>query len=129
MKCLSVRQPWAWAIMAGLKRYENRTWTTNHRGLMAIHAGRSRAEFTPVNRSLFDALMPGRPPVDQLTFGAIIGLVDLIDIRPASECPPDPFVEGPFCWIVENPRPIEPELFAGRLGLFEIPEHLIKIVT
>ena len=127
MKCLSVRQPWAWAIMAGLKRYENRNWTTTHRGPLGIHAGRFRAEFTTVNRSRFDALMPGRPPVDQLTFGAIIGLVDLIEIRPASECPPDPFVEGPFCWFVENTRRIEPVPFAGRLGLFEIPEHLIQI--
>src|SRR3954453_10483335 len=112
--------------MAGLKPYENRTWTTKHRGPLGIHAGRSRAEFTEGNRPRFDILMPGLPQDDQLAYGAIIGVVDLVEIRPASECPPDPFVQGPFCWIVANPRPIEPVPFAGRLGPFEVPEHLIR---
>lgn len=39
MTALTVRQPWAWAIAAGHKAVENRTWTTRHRGLLAIHAG------------------------------------------------------------------------------------------
>jgi hypothetical protein len=44
MKPLSIRQPWAWAIVAGLKRYENRTWTTPYRRPLLIHAGQSRAD-------------------------------------------------------------------------------------
>ena len=71
--------------------------------------------------------MPGLPPDDRLTFGALLGLVDLVAIKPAAECPPDPFVEGPFCWIVENPRPIEPVPYAGHLGLFDVPDELIKL--
>jgi hypothetical protein len=43
MKCLSVHQPWAWAIVGGPKRIEHRTWRTAHRGQLLIHAGRSRA--------------------------------------------------------------------------------------
>lgn len=27
MKSLTVKQPWAWAIVAGHKRVENRSWT------------------------------------------------------------------------------------------------------
>ena len=38
MKALSVRQPWAWAIAAAGKDVENRTWRTDYRGLIAIHA-------------------------------------------------------------------------------------------
>lgn len=37
--CLSVQQPWAWLIVAGYKTIENRTWRTNYRGRIAIHAG------------------------------------------------------------------------------------------
>jgi hypothetical protein len=28
MKCLTIRQPWAELIAAGIKRVENRTWKT-----------------------------------------------------------------------------------------------------
>ncbi len=34
-------QPWASAIAYGTKRIENRTWPTDHRGLVLIHAGRT----------------------------------------------------------------------------------------
>lgn len=37
---LSVRQPWAALIVAGLKRVEVRTWSTRRRGRLLIHAGR-----------------------------------------------------------------------------------------
>ena len=40
MKVLSIRQPWAWLIMTGLKDVENRTWNTDFRGQFAIHASR-----------------------------------------------------------------------------------------
>jgi hypothetical protein len=36
---LSVRQPWAWAIVSGYKDVENRSWPTNYRGTLFIHAG------------------------------------------------------------------------------------------
>ena len=38
-KALSVRQPDAWFLVQGLKICENRTWNTNHRGTLIIHAG------------------------------------------------------------------------------------------
>ncbi|MCL2331658.1 MAG: ASCH domain-containing protein [Proteobacteria bacterium] len=38
MKTLTLWQPWAGAIAAGLKKYETRGWPTKHRGLLAIHA-------------------------------------------------------------------------------------------
>lgn len=43
IKALSVRQPWAWAIIHGGKDIENRSWqAVNHglnvRGRVAIHA-------------------------------------------------------------------------------------------
>jgi hypothetical protein len=35
MKTLSVRQPYAWLIVAGFKPIENRTWRTTYRGPQA----------------------------------------------------------------------------------------------
>src|SRR5262245_56805148 len=37
---LSVRQPWAALLVAGLKTVEVRTWPTSRRGRILIHAGK-----------------------------------------------------------------------------------------
>jgi len=37
MTALSIRNPWAWAIIAGLKPVENRAWKTSFRGRIAVH--------------------------------------------------------------------------------------------
>ena len=41
LRALSIRRPWANLILAGHKTVENRSWTTEHRGLLLIHAGRT----------------------------------------------------------------------------------------
>jgi hypothetical protein len=38
MKILSIRQPWAYLITRGSKNIENRSWPTNYRGPVLIHA-------------------------------------------------------------------------------------------
>lgn len=38
MKALSIKQPWASLIAHGIKDIENRTWKTNFRGRIYIHA-------------------------------------------------------------------------------------------
>ena len=41
MKVLTLKQPWATLISEGLKEYEFRSWNTNYRGKLLIHAGQS----------------------------------------------------------------------------------------
>ena len=41
MKTLNINQPFATLIVEGLKEYEFRTWKTNYRGEILIHAGKS----------------------------------------------------------------------------------------
>ena len=38
MKAISIRQPYASFVFAGIKTVENRTWKTEHRGRLLIHA-------------------------------------------------------------------------------------------
>ncbi|MEU9015690.1 ASCH domain-containing protein [Streptomyces sp. NPDC048479] len=38
---LTLWQPWASCVAYGTKRIENRSWPTDHRGLVLIHAGRT----------------------------------------------------------------------------------------
>ncbi|MCI9585350.1 MAG: ASCH domain-containing protein [Bacilli bacterium] len=40
MKVITVKQPFASLIAAGLKEYEFRTWKINYRGEILIHAGK-----------------------------------------------------------------------------------------
>ena len=39
MKVLTIREPWATLIINGFKCYEFRSWKTNYRGKILIHAG------------------------------------------------------------------------------------------
>ena len=39
MKVLTLRQPWATLVAEGIKKYEFRSWKTNYRGKLLIHAG------------------------------------------------------------------------------------------
>ncbi|MBE9001406.1 ASCH domain-containing protein [Nostoc sp. LEGE 12447] len=41
MKAISVRQPWAWAIIYALKDIENRGWPIHYRGDILIHAAKT----------------------------------------------------------------------------------------
>jgi len=41
MKVLTIKQPWASLIIEDYKKYEFRSWKTNYRGKILIHAGLS----------------------------------------------------------------------------------------
>ena len=41
MKVLTMKEPWASLIAHGYKEYEFRSWKTNYRGKILIHAGKS----------------------------------------------------------------------------------------
>lgn len=41
MRVLTIKQPWASLIINGYKKYEFRSWKTNYRGKILIHAGLS----------------------------------------------------------------------------------------
>jgi hypothetical protein len=124
LKALSVRQPWAWAILHGGKTVENRTWTTRHRGPLVIHASSWRGE----QGRDYTRLLPGLPPWDQLVYGALVGMVDVIDCVPLAQMRGDPFAVGPWCWLLANPRPIRPVLFKGKASLFRVPADLVVAI-
>lgn len=58
MKALSIKQPWTSLIAHGIKDIENRTWRTNFRGKIYVHASGSPAKepykiFTDEQASIF----------------------------------------------------------------------------
>jgi hypothetical protein len=120
MKALTIRQPWAWAIVTGIKAVENRSYRTAHRGPFLIHAGSSRA-------SLTDTLPDGTAVPGALAFGCLVGTVELTDCVRVEEVPPGPFVNGPWCWLLANPRPLRTSItYVGRQRLFDVPDGFVQ---
>jgi hypothetical protein len=114
VKALTVCQPHAWAIIHGDKRVENRTWPSNHRGLLLIHSGKSRERLRCTR-------YPGQPPDSELAFGALIGLVFMYGCgRPEQFT--SPYAEGPWCHAFSEVVPLaEPVPWRGTLGYFDVP--------
>lgn len=115
MKAISVMQPWAWAIVAGHKRVENRSWRTSYRGPLAIHAGKSHKWMTEGLRFLRSQ---GIEPPEEFDFGAVLGMVELYDCRPVGEVV-DPFAFGPQCFLLRGAKMLKtPVPYAGQLAFF-----------
>jgi hypothetical protein len=139
LRVLTVKQPWASLIASGVKRIENRTWTTRYRGPVAIHASLGREPKAPdmVAASLRAVGIEATAAECDLRFGlsdrtlpagVIVGVVDLVDVVPAAEVPAadGAWVIGPYCWIL---RPIPDwrrrfrlpgEPIRGKLGLWRL---------
>lgn len=121
LKALTVHQLWAWAIAEGLKPYENRTWRTEYRGDVAIIAGLSRRSLA-ASGLVLHALGIRPPPAEDLVFGAIICLAELVEVLPVGEVADQPLAEGPWCWKFENIRRLaRPLSCRGVLGLTDLP--------
>ena len=95
MRALTIKQPWAWAIIHGGKDIENRDWVTSYRGPLLIHAGADHLEYGNMPRGV------QKPPETALIFSAMVGIVDLVDIVQDSR---SEWVQGLYGWVLNNPR-------------------------
>lgn len=93
LRCLSVQQPYAEWIVSGLKRVENRSWSTDYRGLLFIHASS-----TPVHtdaQTLWEAEQLGQTKdfLERLSTKSIVGCVQMVGV--ISRVREDGRVRGP----------------------------------
>lgn len=79
-----MRQPWAAAIFEAGKDVENRTWLTDYRGRLWIHAGRARSRVEPDAWAEAHGLWL---PEEPLPRGVIVGSVELVDIVRDADSP------------------------------------------
>ena len=77
MKALTIKQPWATLIMQGDKRFEFRSWKTNFRGDVLIHAGKGLDKEAVIRLKKY---LP-----DELPMGKILGKVTITDCVPMSD--------------------------------------------
>ncbi|MFC3674707.1 ASCH domain-containing protein [Ferrovibrio xuzhouensis] len=141
MKALSIRAPWWWFILHGGKDIENRSWRTNFRGTVLVHAAK-----TIVKSNLRDdlacagAIMKAsghsqteiprwRDFLDPQYRGALVGTVGITDCLSAST---SPWFFGSRGFVLRNPTPFRnqsggcPIPFKGAQGFFDVPDDLIR---
>lgn len=116
MKALTLRQPWAHAILHLGKNVENRSWAPPESLVgkyIAIHAGMAfvRDSGLPVTR-------------EELHFGAIVGVARIAGVVNKSR---SRWFEGPFGWLLEDVRPLsKPISCKGKLGLWNVPPAYVR---
>jgi len=143
-KALTVKQPWAWAIIRGLKDVENRSRPTKHRGTLYIHAGKGWAEEgvkaiealrSPMGFQEYPIRHIWEEPA-RATAGMVIGTVDVVDCHHADECWTGSVdrhgndheeycsgwgLPGQYHWVLANARPLAcPFPENGKLGIWRL---------
>ncbi len=125
MKAITIKQPFASLIAAGLKEYEFRTWKTKYRGEILIHAGKGVDKKAMKKFEKYSLEYPS---------GCVIAKVNLSDcIKVDDELrkilkEKNPMVyssmikhtewEG-YAFKIENVEKIKPIPAKGKLGIWE----------
>jgi len=131
VKALTLTQPWATLVAIGAKWIETRSWRTEYRGPLAIHAAKGMPHWAmdtcqeePFRGVLLAAGIAG---VCDLPRGAVIATCRLVGCLPTEIFFPSErerefgdFDSGRFAWLLDEivalPAPIAAK---GALGLWE----------
>jgi activating signal cointegrator 1 len=121
---LSIRQPWVELILLGRKTIEVRTWTTNHRGKLWLHAGK-----------VIDVPACNAHAVswEGLNRGELVGICELKDCVEFDECTWEtlrprhlnfgPFTAPRFAWMLAHVRRVPATPLRGALRLMRLPDR------
>lgn len=135
VRALTLTQPWADAVASGTKQWETRSWRTDYRGPLLIHAAKGfpaeAKRFAEAQR----ALGRGAPRV---ALGAVVAIASLFDVRPAEEVALEvsaierlygDYTPGRYAWRLEHVRRLaEPVPATGALGLWRPGPALLDAV-
>lgn len=130
MKVISIREPFATFIMNGSKRIETRSWKTNYRGELYIHASGKSLAKEYFNNSYVVDLMKGL----NMNYGNIICKANLVDCVYMNEEFLDKIKKNPqeyhlglyelgrYAWIFEDIVPIDFIPAKGKLNIWNYNE-------
>jgi len=126
MKALSIRQPWTWLILNGIKDIENRNWKTNHRGNLIIHASKlwDQEGYEVIKNKLADWENDVLPEKEDYERGYLLGMVEMTD---CVDHHPSKWFFGPYGFVFEAPEIwAEPIPYRGQLGLFNVSKKIFR---
>ena len=132
MKTISITEPYASLILNGEKHIETRSWKTNYRGEILIHASATKVTLNSamkkwgLTRDEYWKLLERAKYVHHGFIIAKAKLVDCvkmtsewIDTLSESERTAGFYSEGRYGWILEDVTPVEFTKAKGKLGLWE----------
>jgi hypothetical protein len=115
-RAISIRQPWAYAILHLGKDVENRPMRTHYRGRIFIQVSLKVEE---------DEARELKLDPDELSTGAIVGSVEIVDCIRGSKS--KWANHGQWHWVLKNPRVLaKPIPFKGKLGFIRVPDRLLR---
>lgn len=128
MKVLSLKEPFATLIKNNKKYIETRSWKTNYRGELYIHASISKIDKGIYDQKELIKLIDN----DTMNYGYIICKCELVDciemtddyIHDIKNNEYQQFICGEYrigryAWILKNIEPLENRIFAkGKLGIW-----------
>lgn len=115
MPCISIQQPWPYAIFYLGKPIENRSWPTTFRGTILVHAGK-----TLDKDGLGFLIESGHKFEFPLPTGGIVGSVEITDCVTKST---SEWFYGPYGFVLQNPQPFDLIPYKGQLGIFKITKE------
>src|SRR5688500_9822529 len=85
IRALTLHQPYATLVAVGAKTIETRSWSTNYRGRIAIHAAKGLAGMTAAEFVRLCSSEPFRSELgtegELLARGVVLATADLFDVR------------------------------------------------
>jgi hypothetical protein len=85
---------------------------TKYRGSLAIHVGKSLNVDGERGSNRLAGAVCGGPRADELAFGAIIAVAELVDCVRVEDLPAElrghAFAARPWCWVLVDVRRVEP---------------------
>lgn len=127
-KALSFKQPFAWLIANGYLMVDDRTWGTQYRGPVLIHASKGLyKEYYDYLKSNTEIPLPTK---DKLEYGGVVGIANLVLCCRPGELPEGVSQEQrahyggvhqkSFGLLFEQATPLALRPCRGKLGIFEI---------
>jgi hypothetical protein len=117
MKALSIKQPWAYAILNKGKDIENRKWKTKFRGNFLIHAAKTTALNAPLelHNEWLTAYERGE---DSAMLGGVVGVVELVDCLESTNS--KWHQQGLWGFVLREPVKLPFRPLKGMLSFFEV---------
>lgn len=126
MRAITLWQPYATLLVAGIKIHETRSWSTNYRGELLIHAAKRPIKWAELDIESLEKIHPRIKDIEY-PLGAIVGKVEIVDCRPigvwdlieeVDEILGD-WTEGRFAWECANPQPLLIPDVKGKQGFWQ----------
>lgn len=124
MRIITLKQPWATLIIHGYKKYEFRSWKTNYRGKILIHAGKGIDK---------DGIERVKHLNLEYPTSKILGEVEIVDCIKLNKdingkiIKEDPIIYGNnenregYAWVLNNNKILNDDrVVKGRLGIWNI---------